>query len=252
MGDLYTKPMAKSASLRRGLSPTVWSQAPITEISNGGLTEGFGFIDDFLTFDDASARWLLTNATSGTAALDPAAKGGVLLLDSAAAVLDQGVQIQMGGAIAAASFIASATSKIYYEARVKIADIGSTTCQMFAGLAEVDGSVFASAANSTANHIGFEAIDTTAMGIHSEKAGSRSSTASVHTVVDDDYVKLGFVVDGLTKITPYVNGVAKATITTNIPIVGMTPSFVCHSSGTTDPIVHVDWVACYQVEQIAN
>lgn len=252
MGDLYTKPMAKSASLRRGLSPTVWSQAPVTEISNGGLTEGFGFIDDFLAFDDASARWLLTQATAGTAALDVAAIGGVLLLDCNSTTNNQGVQIQMGGAIAASSFIASATSKIYYEARVKIADIGSTTCQMFAGLAEVDGSVFASAANSTANHIGFEAINTTAMGIHSEKAGSRSSTASVHTVVDDDYVKLGFVVDGLTKITPYVNGVAKAAITTNIPIVGMTPSFVCHSSGTTDPIVHVDWVACYQVEQIAN
>jgi len=80
MGDLYTKPMAKSASLRRGLSPTVWSQAPLTEISNGGLTEGFGFIDDFLAFDDASLRWLLTNATSGTAAMDPAEKGGAYCL----------------------------------------------------------------------------------------------------------------------------------------------------------------------------
>ena len=252
MGDLYTKPMAKSASLRRGLSPTVWSQAPITEISNGGLTEGFGFIDDFLTFDDASTRWLLTQATSGTAALDPAAKGGVLLLDSAAATNNQGVQIQMGGAIAACSYIASAVSKIYFEARVKIADIGSTTCQMFVGLSEIDTSILAGAANSSENHIGFEAINTTAMGIHSEKATVRSSTAAVHTVVDDDYVKLGFVVDGLTKITPYVNGVAKAAITTNIPIVGMTPSFVCHSSGTTDPIVHVDWVACYQEENIDN
>jgi hypothetical protein len=251
MGDLYTKPMAKSASLRRGLSPTVWSQAPLTEISNGGLTEGFGFIDDFLSFTDTHG-WVLTQATAGTVAPDAAAIGGAVLLDCNSTTNNQGVQIQYGGAVGAASFIASATSKIYFEARVKIADIGSTTCQLFAGLAIVDTSVLASAANSTANHIGFEAINTTAMGIHSEKAGSRSSTAAVHTVVDDDYVKLGFVVDGLTKITPYVNGVAKTAITTNIPIVGMTPSFVCHSSGTTDPIVHVDWVACYQVEQIAN
>jgi len=251
MGDLYTKPMAKSASLRRGLSPTIWSQAPLTEINNGGLTEGFGFEDDFLSFTDTHG-WVLTQATAGTVAPDAAAIGGAVLLDCNSTTNNQGVQIQYGGAVGAASFIASAASKIYFEARVKIADIGSTTCQMFAGLAIVDTSVFASAANSTANHIGFEAINTTAMGIHSEKAGSRSSTAAVHTVVDDDYVKLGFVVDGLTKITPYVNGVAKTAITTNIPIVGMTPSFVCHSSGTTDPIVHVDWVACYQVEQIAN
>ena len=251
MGDLYLKPQRGSSNLLRGLSPTVWSQSPLTQLSVGGLDEGFGIIDDFLTFDDEN-KWVLTQASAGTAALDAAAKGGVLLLDSASSTNNQGVQIQLGGAAGASSFIANANSKIYYEARVKIADIGSTTCQMFAGLAIVDTSLFASAANSTANHIGFEAINSTAMGIHSEKAGSRSSTASVHTVVDDTYVKLGFVVDGLTKITPYVNGVAKDAITTNIPIVEMTPSFVCHSSGTTDPILHVDWVACYQAEQIAN
>ena len=252
MSDLFTRPQLKAASLRRGLSPTLWNQAPLAQVSIGGLDQGFGFIDDFLAFDDASARWLLTQASAGTVAMDVAAQGGVLLMDSNSTTNNQGVQIQMGGAIAASSFIASAASKIYYEARVKIADIGSTTCQMFAGLAEVDASVFASAANSTANHIGFEAINTTAMGIHSEKATSRSSTAAVHTVVDDDYVKLGFVVDGLTKITPFVNGVAQTAITSDIPILGMTPTFVCHSSGTTDPILHVDWVACYQEENIAN
>jgi len=251
MSDLFTRPQLKAGSLRRGLSPTLWNQAPLAQIAVGGLDQGFGFIDDFLTFDDEN-KWVLTQATAGTVALDVAAKGGVLLLDCNSTTNNQGVQIQLGGAAGAASFIASAASKIYFEARVKIADIGSTTCQMFVGLAVVDTSVLASAANSTANHIGFEAINTTAMGIHSEKAGSRSSTAAVHTVVDDDYVKLGFVVDGLTKITPFVNGVAQTAITTNIPIVGMTPSFVCHSSGTTDPILHVDWVACYQAEHIAN
>jgi hypothetical protein len=251
MSDLFTRPQLKAASLRRGLSPTLWNQAPLAQHAVGGLDQGFGFTDDFLTFDDEN-KWVLTQATAGTAALDVAAKGGVLLLDCNSTTNNQGVQVQLGGAAGASSFIASAASNIYFEARVKIADIGSTTCQMFVGLAEVDTSVLASAANSTANHIGFEAINTTAMGIHSEKAGSRSSTASVHTVVDDDYVKLGFLVDGLTKITPFVNGVAQTAITSNIPIVGMTPSLVCHSSGTTDPIVHVDWVACYQEENIAN
>jgi hypothetical protein len=249
--SLYTRPQLKAASLRRGLSENLWGQAPNDQIDAGSLDQGFGFKTDFLSFTDTH-DWVLTQATAGTVAPDVAAIGGAVLLDCNSTTNNQGVQIQLGGAVGAASFIASAASKIYFEARVKIADIGSTTCQMFAGLAIVDTSVFASAANSTANHIGFEAINTTAMGIHSEKAGSRSSTAAVHTVVDDDYVKLGFVVDGLTKITPYVNGVAQTAITTNIPIVAMTPSFVCHSSGTTDPILHVDWVACYQAEHIAN
>ena len=109
-------------------------------------------------------------------------------------------------------------------------------------------------ANASPNHVGFEGFSSLSSTFAVEKAGSRSgsTTAAAATLVEDTYIKLGFEIDGLTKITPYVNGVAKAAITTNIPIVGMTPSFVCHSSGTTDPIVHVDWVACYQVEQIAN
>ena len=252
MGDLYLKPQRGAGKLLRGLSANIWSQAPLVQINSGAIDEGFGIIDDFLAFDDASTRWLLTQATAGTAACDVAAKGGVLLLDSASSTHNQGAQIQMGGAAAASSFIPNANAKIYYEARIKLADIGSTTVQAFAGLSEIDATLFASAANSSANHVGFEAINSTAMGIHSEKAGSRSSTASVHTVVDDAYVKVGFVIDGLTKITPYVNGVAKDAITTNIPIVELTPSFVCHSSGTTDPIMHIDWVACYQAEQIDN
>lgn len=252
MGDLYLKPQRGVGKELRGLSPNIFSQAPLAELAVGGVSEGFGVADDFLAFDDASTRWLLTQATAGTAACDVAAKGGVLLLDSASSTNNQGAQLQMGGAAAASSFIPNANAKIYYEARIKLADIGSTTVQAFAGLSEIDATLFASAANSSANHVGFEAINSTAMGIHSEKAGSRSSTAAVHTVVDDTYVKVGFVIDGLTKITPYVNGVAKAAITTNIPIVAMTPSFVCHSSGTTDPIMHIDWVACYQVEQIDN
>ena len=249
MGDLYLKPQRGVGKELRGLSPNIFAQAPLAELAVGGVSEGFGIIDDFLSTTIAIAesggaadgsdaaqvgQWLLTQATAGTALQDPAAKGGVLLLDSASSTNNQGAQIQLGGnGIAAASFIPNANAKIYYEARIKLADIGSTTVQAFAGLSEVDSSLFASAANSS-------------------EATARSSTAAVHTVVDGTYVKVGFVIDGLTKITPYVNGVAKAAITTNIPIVAMTPSFVCHSSGTTDPIMHIDWVACYQVEQIDN
>lgn len=250
MGDFITKPKAKAGSERRGLSPTIFSQCPITIIKNGGFSEGFGYDTDFITFNDESP-WVVTNATAGTAALDDA-KGGVLLLDSASTTSGQGVQMQLGGATGAESFIASADSKIYFEARIKLADIGSTTVQAFLGLSEVDTTVIASGANSSANHIGFEFIDDTDVDLKSEKAGTRSASDSLGTIVDDTYMKLGFIVDGVTKITPYIDGVAGTAITTNIPIVEMTPTFVCQTSGTTDPIMHVDWVACYQVERIAN
>jgi len=256
MSDLFTRPQLKAASLRRGLSPTLWNQAPLAQISVGGLDQGFGFIDDFFAFDDASYRWVLTQDSAGTVAMDAAAKGGVVLLDSNSTTNNQGIQIQMGGAAGAASFIPNANANIYFEARVKIADIGtsgSATGNLVVGLAAVDTTVLASGANSTANHICFEHLDDDSeVDFHSEKAGSRDSSTGLHTLVDDDYVKLGFLVKGLTSITPFVNGVAKTAHTTQIPIVAMTPTFVCHSAGTTDPILHVDWVACYQEENIAN
>ena len=259
MGDLFVKPQAKSGSIRRGLSPTLWHQAPVTQIMSGDLGEGFGFIDDFLTLNAETAAvgnivvdWVATQDSAGTAALDAAAKGGVLLLDSGGTTNNQGMQAQH----VSACFIPSAASKIYFEARVKIADIGtsgSDTGNLVVGLAAVDTTVLASGANSTANHICFEHLDDDgAVDFHSEKAGSRDSSTGLHTLTDDDYVKLGFLGDGVTSITPYVNGVAKTAHTTQIPIVAMTPTFVCHSAGTTDPILHVDWVACFQAEQIGN
>ena len=256
MADLYTRPQAKSGSIGRGLSPNLWHQAPLTQVLTGGLGEGFGSIDDFLAFDDASYRWVLTQASAGTAANDTAAKGGVLLLDSNSTTDNQGIQIQMGGAVGASSFIATASSKIYFEARVKIADIGtsgSDTGNLVVGLAEVDTTVLNSGANSTANHIVFEHVDDDgAVDFHSEKAGSRDASTGLHTLADDDYFKIGFLVNGTSKITPFVNGIAKTAHTTQVPIVAMTPTLVCHSAGTTDPILHVDWVACILAEQIAN
>lgn len=254
MGDLYTKPQAKAGSIRRGLSPNIWAQVPLTEINNGGLSEGFGLVDDFLSFNDESP-WISTAATAGTATLDDA-KGGVLLLDSASSTDGQGIQIQLGGATASESFVASSSSKIYFEARVKAVDIGtsgSDTIDMFVGLAQADTTVIASGANSTSNHVGFEHVDDDgAVDFHSESADSRSSSTSVHTLADGTYVKLGFIIDGTSKVTPYVDGIAKTAITTNVPTSEMTLTLVCQSAGTTDPILHVDWVACYQAEQIAN
>ena len=57
------------------------------------------------------------------------------------------------------------------------------------------------------------------------------------------------LIDGLTTITPCVNGEAKTTVTSDIPIVALTPTLVCRTGDTTDPIMSVDWVACYQAAQ---
>jgi len=49
------------------------------------------------------------------------------------------------------------------------------------------------------------------------------------------------LIDGLNKITRYVNGGAKTAVTSDIPIIALTPTLVCHSVDTTDLIMSVHW-----------
>lgn len=252
MGDLYLKPQRGAGKLLRGLSANIWSQTPLAQINSGAIDEGFGFIDDYLSFND-EGPWVVSNATSGTAVLADA-KGGVLTMDSGAATNDQGVQIQYGGASGADSFIPNANSKIYFEARLKLTTIGAGTFDFFLGLSETDTSIITGSANTSSDYIGIQSITADLLAILvTENDGSLTAGGTAHTFVDGTYVKLGFIVDGVSSITPYVNGVAGDKITTNIAATKpMTPSVVVQSAGTTQSVGSVDWLACYQVEQIDN
>ena len=235
----------EGANSGRGLSPALWAKQPR---DFQGLNVGFGFLNDFLSYE---ADFLLAQDSAGAVAMDTAAKGGVLLLDVAGTSDNQGPDLQMGGTAAASSFIASADSKIYYETRIKVVDT-LAAAQLFVGVGAVLTPFIDSDANASPNHIGFESFSSTSATFASEKAGTRSSTAAAATLAEGTYIKLGFVVDGVSKVTPYVNGVAGTAFTANIPIVAVTPTFAIRSTGSTDPIMHIDWVACYQEEQIDN
>ena len=236
----------QGANSGRGLSPGLWAKQP-RDFQD--LNVGFGLQSDFLSYE---ADWLFAqDGSQGAVNIDTAAKGGVLLLDSAGTDDNEGPDLQVGGTAAASSFIASADSKIYYETRVKVVDT-LAAAQLFVGIGAVLTPFIDSDANASPNHIGFESFSSTSATFASEKAGTRSSTAAAATLVEATYIKLGFVVDGVSKVTPYVNGVAGTALTTNIPIVAVTPTFAIRSTGSTDPILHIDWVACYQEEQIDN
>jgi len=58
-------------------------------------------------------------------------------------------------------------------------------------------------------------------------------------------------VTGITAITCYIDGVAQTltnVVASGIPVTDvLTPTFVCQTDSTTDPILHVDW---YRVVQL--
>jgi hypothetical protein len=247
------------ADLSTGPSPIIWDSCPWESIV-AGRVDGFVFFDDFITLL-TTVDWTITQATAGTAAPSDAV-GGVALLDCNSTTADQGIQMQ--GISEAFQPLAGVT--IFFECRLKVTDT-IAGAQFFAGLAQEDTTVFAAGANTTDNHIGFEMNALTQAGtvgtagtanFYGEKATARNTAAAdagldVHLFVEDTYVKLGFVIDGITEARVYVDGAdtMDRIVTANIPTAAagiMTPTFVCQNEdGATDPIVSLDWVRVAQL-----
>lgn len=205
---------------------------------------GFFLFDDM--FDLNTGAWTGTQATQGTWALDTTVGNiGVGLLDCNSTTDNQGMQIQRSGWAVAPS---TGRGVIAMEFRCKAADI-ATGPQFFGGLSIVDTTLIASGANSSTDHVGFESVtDNNIILFQTEDGGTRVSGAtSPHTFVDDTYVKLGFRLYGNTVCDVFVNGVevdVDFSATPEIPDGSiLVPSFVCQSAGTTDPILHIDWLA---------
>lgn len=216
-----------------------------------GVADALQYKDMFLDGDDFvktpidDEDYAFTQAgTAGSMALDPAGESGVLLLDSDSGTVTKGAQIQRP----AASFTPKAGRTIYFETRLSIFDTFDEV-QFFAGLALIDTTIIATSLVSTTNHIAFTSITDDGILLANAEKGGVGTTAEGTTITEEGWVTLGFKVNGLTDITFYVNGAAVSEIITpvNIPIVAMSPSFVCQSgAGSADPIMHIDYWKCAQ------
>lgn len=215
----------------------VWANAPINEFRFDPsiavlLDEQWQSYDPEAT----NGEYVLTQATAGTAAISTA-RPGVLELDSNSTTATQGATLQR----AKSAFVPASGKSIWAEFAFKIVDTFDKA-EIFVGLSELDTTLIASSANSSANHIGWQCVtDDGVLLFTSEKAGT-GTTAAALTIAEDTWVKLGFYYDGTADtIQQYVNGVAtgSAIATANIPKVALYPSFVCQSGGTNDPIMHI-------------
>jgi hypothetical protein len=256
-----------------GPSPNLWRDIPDYWWTTP--EKGIGFFDDFIqgttTAEGGDHEWVIAAAVAGTAA-DITSTAGIVALDSASSTADQGItQFQAYRGTTTIPFKPAATQKIIFETRLAIGDGAVSYTQMFAGLSEIDTTIFATGANTSTNHLGFEMNALTQAGtvgtagyanFYGEKAGTRNTAAAnvgldVHLFTDagtggaaeftTGWVKLGFIVDGITNCKVYVNGIYTGDIipTANVPIVGMVPSFACLSEGTADPIMQIDWVRVF-------
>lgn len=215
----------------------VWGNAPIAE-HHWDQSLAVMLREGWQSYNAASTTgdYVLTQATTGTAAISTAAPG-VLELDSNSTTATQGANLQR----AKSAFLPASGKSLWAEFEFKIVDTFDKA-EIFVGLSELDTTLIASSANSSANHIGWQCVtDDGVLLFTSEKAGTGTTAAAV-TLAEDTYVKLGFFYDGdADTVQQYVNGVATGTAiaTANIPKVALYPSFVCQTGGTNDPIMHI-------------
>lgn len=234
-----------------GPSPLIWDTAKLLEVMLDP-TAGFYYFNDYLGDIDVTTAdgFTITTVNSGAVAPVTDEDGGVLLVDSAGYnAADDGVNVQLTNCM----FKPVAGRTIRFEARVKFNDNSANTSQFAIGLAgvvtaaiaagvlddTVDKAMWFHHAASTADKMSVCAARTNAEDIDADKA----------TTVDDTYIKLGFVINGVTSIEWYVNGALVHTSSTgaNIPNAVMCLTYVAQVEGTSaDSEMSVDWVRILQ------
>jgi hypothetical protein len=269
-------------TLYRGPSPIIWGD--LSKLQDDMYMGKCAFMfDDFLMPPsvDASAQAFIGGGErvigycdTGVAIRGPATdltnlseELGILEVTGNDADNDEG-HIQFGtGSAFHISNAAGNTGKVMFEARVKTASIGDNGCSVFWGLGT--GPVAADymvddtgALITTKGFIGFRtlAADGDILEFVFQAASQTLNTVfDAHTLVADDYVKLGFVydpseVDAAKQIKVYVNGAEQASYvsTTDIDAAtfpegeGLVPMQLTKVGTAAEVKVTADWVAAAQ------
>ncbi len=241
-----------TTELHRGPSNAIWADCPVLGlITDPG--QGFYYFDDFLGPLDPTndCGWDVDTTTSGV--IDPlgTVEGGAICFDSNGnATADDGINAQLINC----AVKPQAGVTIYFETRVKMKDTGDD--QYYIGLCEVQTAIIASGVvEDTDDKCGFfrdsgatpsdDYLSTIIARADAENEGDDKAV-----VADDTWVKLGFIINGLTNVKFYVNGelVQTNTTTASIPNKLMVLSFVSQVEQTSaDAELTVDWVRVAQV-----
>jgi hypothetical protein len=171
----------------------------------------------------------------------------VALADCNSATQHQGVNVQKLGL----PFLPAADKDIWFECRFKVKDTAITP-QLFVGLADIDNTLLPNGAlDANADYVGLTVLTTLAgvAELSACKATNQDQILAIKTLVEDTYVKFAFKITGVTKIEYWIDDVkgSDTLLTAAIPVVLMTPSFVCQTDSTTDPVLHIDYFRCFQL-----
>lgn len=250
-----------SGSLDKGPSPLIWDSCPLLQIMLNPA-KGWAWLTDFIGPNSLLAGgstdthgWDFTLASSGTFGQSESLIEGALSIAAGAVTAGQGIQLQLKHL----PIILAASVTTYFEARVKSnAMSGADLSQTFVGLREADNAIMASNIYTTGaadnSGIGFyqdsggtiNKMDTTAQ----KDAGAPELGSDLVTVFDDtNYHTLGMLIDGVTSVKYFADGVLIKTMATTAKLpdgITLFPSLVCQSDGTVSATLDIDWMRIAQ------
>jgi hypothetical protein len=222
-------------STKRGRTKQCFRHFRGSEIWENG-ENGFHYKTKFFPF--VAGEWTKTNLV-GTATFEPfGLHSGGARLDSGAATIQHGGQLQLGGGTAAAGTITPQSScLIHLHLLLRLTTI-STFPKFFHGLSTANAASLSSGALNGTNMIGFAMTGTDGhIDLVSRVAGVTyaSPALDLHTIVDDEWVKLDLLIKDLKKAIPYVNDVEQAASkwlpAEAIPTAIMTPTLAFQNGG---------------------
>lgn len=205
--------------------------------------KSYGFHDHFapskITANNAYPGFTVTAITAGTLVMADVAGGWLCLTGGGAD--GHGIQMQSDGEM----FLPAADKDIWFEASVKVLD--ADDCDWFLGLASTDTNVFST---DPTDIIAFRGDDGDAnVDFQVRKAGTGAQADSATDLTNNAAMRLGFHVNGVTSVTPFINGTALTAVTTNIPIVELALTFGALDGATqANNFLAIDW---YRILQLA-
>ncbi len=225
----------------------MWDNSPISLDPDARRTY-FEIDDDFYTLDTTATVGDWTNDAVGTGTVGVAANtaGGVALLTCQATTDDASEQLTH----VSAPFYLAAGKTLWLEARVKlVGDI--TQSEVALGLVALGEDLTAVSDVKPQDGVAFTKQDgATTFTLTASKNGTNTGeVASVHTLVNDTWVTFGLLIDGVTSVTPYIDGTAGTAATATIPDdLSLAPFFlVRNGDATTQEVLHVDYCRVIQL-----
>jgi len=189
------------------------------------------YFEDFDYY--VAGDWTVTETDANATQALTDGDGGLLLITNTAAD-DDLVALQKKGE----SFRFATGKKLFFEARFKVSD--ATQSDVVMGLQITDTTPL----DVTDGVFFIKADGSTSVSLLVEKNNTATTTASVATMANDTFVRLGFYYDGVSQIQYFVNGVlGGASATTNlVDDEDLTISFAIQNGEAVAKTMTVDYV----------